>query len=41
MESLDLFSEQTAKLMSLSPHKLPDYQRGLRAEILIQSTFEL
>ena len=41
VESLDLFSEQTAKLMSLSPHKLPYYQRGHRAEILIQSTFEL
>lgn len=41
VESLDLFSEQTAKLMSLSPHKLPYYQRGRRAETLIQSTFEL
>ncbi|MFB2971980.1 IS4 family transposase, partial [Aerosakkonema sp. BLCC-F183] len=41
VESLDLFSEQTAKLMSLSPQKLPYYQRGHRAEMLIQSTFEL
>ncbi|WP_242060511.1 hypothetical protein [Aerosakkonema funiforme] len=41
VESLDLFCEQTAQLMSLSPHKLPYYQRGRRAEMLIQSTFEL
>ena len=38
-ESLTLFNEQTAQLMSLSPHKRPYYQRGRRAEILIQSTF--
>lgn len=40
-ESLTLFAEQTAQLMSLSPHKLPYYQRGCRAEKLIQSTFAL
>lgn len=41
VESLDLFREQTAQLMSLSPHKRPYYQRGRQAETLIQSTFEL
>ncbi len=41
VESLTLFHEQTAQLMSLSPHKRPDYQRGRRAQMLIQSTFEL
>lgn len=38
-ESLTFFAEQTAQLMSLSPHKLPYYQRGRRAEKLIKSTF--
>lgn len=41
VESLTLFGEQTAQLISLSPHKLPYYQRGRRAQKLIQSTFEL
>lgn len=41
VESLDFFCEQTAKLISLSPHKLPYYQRGRQAQKLIQSTFEL
>lgn len=40
-ESLTFFAEQTAQLMSLSPHKLPYYQRGRRAEKLIKSTFAL
>ncbi|HBW87682.1 MAG TPA: hypothetical protein DEG17_02005 [Cyanobacteria bacterium UBA11149] len=39
IESLKLFHEQTTQLMSLSPHKRPYYQRGQRAETLIQSTF--
>lgn len=39
IESLQFFVEQTAQLMSLSPHKLPYYQRGRRAETLIKSTF--
>ncbi len=39
IESLKLFAEQTAQLMSLSPHKRPYYQRGRRAESLIKSTF--
>jgi hypothetical protein len=39
VESLKLFHEQTAQLMSLSPHKRPYYQRGRRAETLIKSTF--
>lgn len=38
IESLQLFAEQMAQLMSLSPHKRPYYQRGRRAEILIKST---
>jgi Transposase DDE domain len=38
-ESLTLLNEKTAQLMSLSPHKRPYYQRGRRAEMLIQSTF--
>lgn len=37
IESLQLFTEQTAQLMSLSPHKRPYYQRGRRAETLIKS----
>lgn len=41
VESLTLLTEQTAQLMSLSPHKRPYYQRGRRAEKLIQSTFGL
>lgn len=41
VESLALLHEQTAQLMSLIPHKRPYYQRGRRAEKLIQSTFEL
>ena len=41
VESLTFFREQTAQLMSLSPHKRPYYQRGHRAKILIQSTFGL
>lgn len=40
VESLKLFKEQTTQLMSLSPHKRPDYQRGRRAEKLIDSTFQ-
>ncbi|MFB2835362.1 IS4 family transposase [Floridanema evergladense] len=40
-ESLTFFAQQTAQLMSLSPHKLPYYQRGRRAEKLIKSTFAL
>lgn len=39
VESLTLFNEQTAQLMSLSPHKRPYYQRGRRAEMLIRFTF--
>ncbi|MFB2879322.1 IS4 family transposase [Floridanema aerugineum] len=39
VESLTLLNEQTAQLMSLSPHKRPYYQRGRRAEMLIRSTF--
>ena len=39
VESLTLLTEQTAQLMSLSPHKRPYYQRGRRAEKLIRSTF--
>ncbi|HEY9853850.1 MAG TPA: hypothetical protein V6D28_30550 [Leptolyngbyaceae cyanobacterium] len=41
VESLALLSEQTAQLMSLIPHKRPYYQRGRRAEKLIQSTLAL
>ncbi len=41
VESLDFFHQQTSQLMSLSPHKLPYYQRGRTAEKLIQSIFEL
>ncbi|MCL1463883.1 IS4 family transposase [Argonema galeatum] len=41
VESLTFFHELTAQLMSLSPHKRPYYQRGRRAKMLIQSTFEL
>ncbi|WP_374795478.1 hypothetical protein [Aerosakkonema funiforme] len=40
VESLILLAEQTAQLMSLSPHKRPNYQRGHRAKMLILSTFE-
>lgn len=39
VESLALLNEQTAQLMSLSPHKRPYYQQGRRAEMLIRSTF--
>lgn len=39
VESLTWLNEQTAQLMSLSPHKRPYYQRGRRAEMLIRSTF--
>ena len=38
MESLQFFQEHTLQLMSLSPHKRRYYQRGRRAEKLIQST---
>ncbi|MCL1471349.1 hypothetical protein LAY57_11790 [Argonema antarcticum A004/B2] len=41
VESLALLREQTVQLMALIPHKRPYYQRGRRAENLIQSTFEL
>jgi hypothetical protein len=40
VEKLKLFQEHTIQLMSLSPHKRRYYQRGRRAERLIQATLQ-
>lgn len=39
VESLDWLAVFTLKLMNLSPHKRPYYQRGQRAAKLIRQTF--
>jgi len=39
LESLKIFANETKQLMALSPHKLPYYQRGQKAEKLIYQCF--
>jgi hypothetical protein len=36
---LEFWSDLVPQLMSIKPNKLPFFQRGLRAMVLIQSTF--
>jgi hypothetical protein len=39
LESMTFFSGVVQELLSLSPHKLPDYLKGMRAVSVIQSAF--
>ena len=39
LESMSFFQDVVQELLSLSPHKLPDYLKGMRAVSLIQSAF--
>jgi hypothetical protein len=39
VDSIKIFSEEVQELLSLSPQKRPDYQRGRRAETLIGHCF--
>lgn len=39
LDSLDIFAEEVEELLSLSPKKCPDYQRGRRAASLMLSAF--